>query len=206
MKNSKRLYLIILVPCLFIFLSGCRVVLFSEDAGDSPVIKEIGGEEKVHLDASVNLRTKSLLIRSRTTFPPGTVFDVELKEYPKDATAFNVETFSIEPKEKSVLASTMTVQKDGSVDAIVMKRPDFNTRYRLQITFNPTTQTEEVKETLGGNGENMANDTGIEEMEIDNRKTYIYRKYVNIMKRDEPFGFLGEMDFLSMKEIRKPHK
>ncbi len=196
MKNSKRLYIIILVSCLFIFLSGCRVDLFSEEASDSPFIKETGGEEKVQLDASVNLRTKSLLIRSRTTFPPGTVFDVELKEYPQEATAFNVETFSIEPKEKSVLASTMTVQEDGSVDAIVMKRPDFNTRYRLQITFNPTTQTEEVRETLGENGENMANDTGIEEMEIDNRKTYIYRKYVNIMKRDEPFGFLGEMDFL----------
>ena len=121
----------------------------------------------------MNLRTKSLLIRSRTTFPPDTVFDVELKEYPQEATAFNVETFSIEPKEKSVLASTMTVQEDGSVDAIVMKRPDFNTRYRLQITFNPTTQTEKVRETLGENGENMANDTGIEEMEIDNEGIHL---------------------------------
>jgi hypothetical protein len=177
-----------------ITLSGCRVILFSEDS--TPIVKEMG-KQRVHIEAKAFVRSASIVIRSETTFPPGTIFDVELKPYPEEATAFQVETYSVAPLKENAVSSTMTVNEKGELEGVVIDRPDINTRYRIQITFNPASQPKKVVNILGSNGEQMEISPGVEQLE--NSETFVYRKFVNIMKKSEPFGIGAKLDFVPLK-------
>jgi hypothetical protein len=140
------------------------------------------------------------VVRAETTFPPGTMFDVEVNPYPEEASAFQVELSSVDPLKENVASSTMTVNEDGEMEGIVVDRPDFNTRYRVQITFNPASQQKDIVNILGSNGENMAIEPGVEKLE--NSETLVYRKYVNVMKRDEPDGFEAKLTFKPKRGTR----
>lgn len=195
MRVFNMFFLWLILILITILISGCRVILFSEDS--TPIIKEIG-KQSVDLDATAFVRTGSILIRGETTFPPGTEFNVELSPYPEDASAFQVELFSVEPLKENTVSSTMTVNEAGEMEGIVIDRPDFNTRYRVQILFDPASQTKEVLKKLGSNGENMEMIAGVEQLE--NSEKFVYRKYVNIMRRDEPDGFEAKLHFKPMRK------
>jgi hypothetical protein len=197
MKISNKSCFLLLFVLFTILLSGCRVILFSEDS--PPILKELG-KQKVNLDATAFVRTASILIRAETTFPPGSVFDVELNAYPEEASAFQVELSSVDPLKEDAASSTMTVNEDGEMEGIVIDRPDYNTRYRIRISFDPASQPKEVVDKLGRNGENMEMAAGVEQLE--NSKTFVYRKYVNVMRRDEPGGFEAELNFKPVREKR----
>jgi hypothetical protein len=194
MQIFNKSFFLLLLILIAISLSGCRVILFSEDS--PPFVKEMG-KQRVHLEAKAIVRSASIIIRSETTFPPGTIFDVELKPYPEDATAFQVETYSVAPLKENAVSSTLTVNEKGELEGIVIDRPDINTRYRIQITFNPASQPKEVVNILGSNGERMEIETGVERLE--NSDTFVYRKAVNIMKKSEPFGIGAKLDFVPLK-------
>lgn len=191
----RRKFVLLIIPILLL-LSGCRVVLFSSDG---PITERVASKQ-VHLDSKVFIKRNTLTIRNETTFPPGTIFSIALRPYPADSSRRKIQNYMIEADKNSVVSKEITVNKNGTVNPIVLKRPDPMKRYVLQIKFQPEKQAEEVKGIFGEKGEKLQKGSGVEEIQ---EGSSIYSKYINIMSIEDPDGIGASLDFLSKSEIEE---
>ncbi|UXH44087.1 hypothetical protein N5C46_21025 [Rossellomorea vietnamensis] len=156
--------------------------------------------EALKLDAKVQLFKKSLLIRGETTLPKGAVMDVQLKPYPNDATSLQIIRNAIEPLDTVASSGIVKVKKDGTIESITIPRPDENKRYRLEIVLDPRKQNEDVQEDLGPLGKNLSNSDGNVSITEKSQDITFLKKYANIMKREEPDGFMAKINLVALDE------
>ncbi|MCA1060686.1 hypothetical protein LCL96_17250 [Rossellomorea aquimaris] len=117
--------------------------------------------------------------------------DLALKPYNDDTPREEIEPYLIEPEDNVVTFSTTKVNDDGSLELTVMKRPDSNKRYRLDLLFIPDKQPEDV------NLEEKIDDTeGFTSLQVDGKTVTGMLLHVNIFKEDEVFGDNITMDFI----------
>ncbi|MGM0842904.1 MAG: hypothetical protein ACQEWE_19385 [Bacillota bacterium] len=173
---------------LLSLLSGCRIV-FTEEASvkeEKPV-----KPQKVMLNATVTLKSQKIIIRGDSSLPPGSVLYVMLKPYDETAPREEIEPYQVEPDDVAVTSAVAKVDKEGSIELTVLKRPDPSQRYRLDLMFIPDKQPKDIK--LGENLKNNESYTNIQE----NGKTLSgLLLHVNIFKEDEFFGDNITLDFI----------
>jgi hypothetical protein len=190
---QKKIIIFLLIP-LLLLLCGCRVVLFED------MIKETITSKRVQLESNVFIKKKKLTVRHVTTFPPGSIFNFELRPYPEDTLLKKIFNYDLDAPKESVLSKEIIVNDDGTLDASILDRPDLMKRYLLQITFSPQLQEDSVKEIFGNTGEGLSKGDGVEALEDG---SYVYRKYINIMNYEDPDGIGGPLEFLSKAEIEE---
>jgi hypothetical protein len=200
MKGRLRKWIIVML-CVIPMMSGCRVIVV-EDSKKKNEVEQVVQKpsEALKLDAKVQVFKKSLLIRGETTLPKGSVVDVQLKPYPDDATSLQIIRNSIEPLDTVTSSETVKVKKDGAIESISIPRPDENKRYRLEIVLDPRKQSEVVQEALGPLGENLSNSDGNVSITEKSQDITFLKKYANIMKREEPDGFMAKINLVSLDE------
>ncbi len=192
---------VIAMLCVLPMIAGCRVILVDESKEKSEVeqVVQMHGEA-LKLDATVQLFKKSLLLRGETTLPKGAVVGVQLKPYPDDATSLQIIRNAIEPLNTVASSGTVRVKKDGTIESITIPRPDENKRYRLEIFIDPRKQDENVQEALGPHGENLSNSDGNVSITEKSQDNTFLKKYANIMKREEPDGFMAKINLVALDE------
>ncbi len=200
MKGWRRKWIIVML-CVIPMIAGCRVILVDESKEKSEVEQVVEKpSEALKLDAKAQLFKKSLLIRGETTLPKGAVVDVQLKPYPDDATSLQIIRTAVEPLDTIASSGTMKVKKDGTMESITMPRPSENKRYRLEIVFDPRKQNEDVQEILGSLGENLTTSIGSTPLTEESKDITTIKKYANIMKREEPDGFMAKLDLVPFEQ------
>jgi hypothetical protein len=192
---QRKFTLFLIIP-IILLLSGCRIILFSSEG---PLIEKLASKQ-VQLDSKVFIKRNTLTIRNETTFPPGTILSIVVRPYPVDSNLLNIQTYAIEAKKDIVISRDIIVKEDGTMDAIMLNRPDPTKRYLLQITFLPEKQEEEVKDIFGEKGETLQKGAAVEEIQ---KGSYIYSKYINLMSIEDPDGIGASLDFLSKSEIEE---
>ncbi|OXS59604.1 hypothetical protein B1B00_11810 [Bacillus sp. DSM 27956] len=187
--------------CVLPMIAGCRVILVDESKEKSEVEQVVQRpSEALKLDSKVQLFKKSLLIRGETTLPKGAVMDVQLKPYPNDATSLQIIRNAIEPLDTVASSGIVKVKKDGTIESITIPRPDENKRYRLEIVLDPRKQNEDVTKSLGPLGENLSNSDGKVSITEKSQDITFLKKYANIMKREEPDGFMAKINLVALDE------
>ncbi|MCA0147271.1 hypothetical protein LCD52_00560 [Rossellomorea vietnamensis] len=200
MKGWRRKWIIAML-CVMPVMAGCRVIVVDESKEKSEVKQVVHkSSEALKLDAKVQVFKKSLLIRSETTLPKGAIVDVQLKPYPDDATSLQIIRTAVEPLDTVASSGTVKVKKDGIIESITIPRPDENKRYRLEILVDPRKQNEDVQEALGPLGENLSNSEGNVSITEKSQDITFLKKYANIMKREEPDGFMAKLDLVALDE------
>ncbi|RBP03393.1 hypothetical protein [Rossellomorea aquimaris] len=169
-------------------LTGCRVV-FTEEASlkeEKPV-----KPQKVMLNASVTLKSQKIIIRGDSSLPSGSVLYVMLKPYDENATREEIEPYLVEPDDVAVTSEVAKVDKEGSIELTVLKRPDPSQRYRLDLMFIPDKQPKDIKL-----GENLKNNESYTKIQENGKTLSGLLLHVNIFKEDEFFGDNITMDFI----------
>ena len=193
---------IILILCLLPLLNGCRVIVFDESKEKQKVEKVVQNpSENWKMDAKVQLFKKSLLIRGETTLPKGSIVDVHLNPYPDDATSLQIIRTAVEPLDTVASSGTVKVKKDGTIESITIPRPSENKRYRLEIILDPSKQKEDIQKILGSLGENLSNSDGSVTLTNESENITTIKKYANIMKREEPDGFMAKLDLVAFDHL-----
>lgn len=200
MQGWRRKWVMVML-CVLPMIAGCRVILVDESKEKSEVEQVVQRpSEALKLDAKVQLFKKSLLIRGETTLPKGAIVDVQLKPYPDDATSLQIIRNAIEPLDTVASSGIVKVKKDGTIESITIPRPDENKRYRLEIVLDPRNQNEDVTKSLGPLGENLSNSDGNVSITEKSQDITFLKKYANIMKREEPDGFMAKLDLVALEE------
>lgn len=200
MQGWRRKWVLVML-CVLPMIAGCRVILVDESKEKSEVEQVVQRpSEALKLDAKVQLFKKSLLIRGETTLPKGAVMDVQLKPYPNDATSLQIIRNAIEPLDTVASSGIVKVKKDGTIESITIPRPDENKRYRLEIVLDPRKQNEDVQEDLGPLGKNLSNSDGNVSITEKSQDITFLKKYANIMKREEPDGFMAKINLVALDE------
>ncbi|MDX8342182.1 hypothetical protein [Rossellomorea sp. YZS02] len=200
MKGWRRKWIIVIL-CFIPLIAGCRVILVDESKDKSEVEQIVQKpNEELKLDAKAQLFKKSLLIRGETTLPKGAVVDVQLKPYPDDATSLQIIRTAVEPLDTIASSGSVKVKKDGTMESITIPRPSENQRYRLEIVLDPRKQNKDVQEILGPLGENLTTSSGSTPLTEESKDITTIKKYANIMKREEPDGFMAKLDLVPFEQ------
>ncbi|UXH46049.1 hypothetical protein N5C46_08390 [Rossellomorea vietnamensis] len=167
---------------LFSLLAGCRIT-FTTAKEEKP-----RNPKNMMINASVSFKPHQIIIRGNTDLPPDSVLYIMLKPYEDTVSLEEIQTYQVEPEDIAV-ASTAKVEKDGSIELTILKWPDPNKRYRLDLMFIPDKQPEEIKL-----GENLKNNESYIEISENGKTLTGLLLYVNVFKEDETVG--GTMDFI----------
>ncbi|MBW3111686.1 hypothetical protein KYJ26_07590 [Bacillus sp. MCCB 382] len=200
MQDWRRKWVMAML-CVIPLIAGCRVIVVDESKETSKVEQVVQKpSEALKLDAKAQLFKKSLLIRGETTLPEGAIIDVQLKPYPDDATSLQIIRTVVEPLDTIASSGTVKVKKDGTMESITIPRPSENKRYRLEIVLDPRKQNEDVQEILGPLGENLTTSSGSTPLTEESKDITTIKKYANIMKREEPDGFMAKLDLVAFEQ------
>ena len=192
---------IIIILCLLPLLNGCRVIVFDEKKEERKAEKFVHNpNNEVQVNATVQLFKKKLLVRGETTLPKGTVIDVQLKPYPESATSLQIVRNTVDPLDSVAASGIIKVKKDGTLESITVTRPGEDKRYRLEIVLDPRKQNKDVQTVLGPLGENIGNSDGHVSVTQETEEITLIKKFANIMKREEPDGFMSKIDLTALKE------
>jgi hypothetical protein len=172
---------------LLSLLSGCRVIFKEEASVNEKQVKP----QKVMLNASVTLKSQKIIIRGDSSLPSGSVLYVMLKPYDENAPLEEIEPYQVEPDDIAVASAIAKVDKEGSIELTVLKRPDPSQRYRLDLMFIPDKQPKDIKL-----GENLKNNESYTKIHENGKTLSGLLMYVNIFKEDEFFGDNITMDFI----------
>ncbi|WGG46879.1 hypothetical protein [Rossellomorea sp. DA94] len=180
--KGKWVLLSLAMLVLLSLLSSCRISFTAakENQPHKP--------QNIMMDASVSFKPHQIIIRGDTDLPQGSVLYIMLKPYDETVSLEEIQTYQVEP-EDIALASTAKVGKEGSIELTVLKWPDPNKRYRLDLMFIPDNQPEDIKL-----GENLITNEDYIEISENGKTLTGLLLYVNVLKEDEVIG--GTMDFI----------
>lgn len=193
----RRLKLLIFILCVIPLLNGCRVVWFEESKDEE---FDYNPDKEITIDSKVQIYRNKLMIRGESNLPEGAILEFNLKPYQEEATAFQVETYAVEPEDKISASGTSKIGEGGTIEGTFVKRPDDTKRYRLEVVFDPRKQTENIQQSYGPLGESIALSDGIISLTDQSIKVTVIKKYVNLLKSEEPNGMMANLNFTSLKK------
>ena len=143
---------LIVAATAVMLLSGCRVsftpTVQEASAGNemaaAPEDTQVPDRSEL-IAATMQVDNPKVILRGQTSLPPGTVLNVEMKPYAKEDAFEQIEAGQVEPDPKPVLTSEAVIGDDGEMELTVLRRPDNESSYRVDLMLIPDNQPEEVQ-------------------------------------------------------------
>ncbi|WP_430507805.1 hypothetical protein [Rossellomorea marisflavi] len=143
---------LILAATAAMLLSGCRVsftpTVQEASAGNgmaaAPEDTQVPERSEL-IAATMQVDNPKVILRAQTSLPPGTVLNVEMKPYAKEDEFEQIEAGQVEPDPKPVLTSEAVIGDNGEMELTVLRRPDNESSYRVDLMLIPDNQPEEVQ-------------------------------------------------------------
>ncbi len=143
---------LILAATATMLLSGCRVsftpTVHEASAGNemaaAPEDTQVPEDSSV-ITATMQVDNPKVILRGQTSLPPGTVLNVEMKPYAKEDAFEQIEAGQVEPDPQPVLTSEAIIGDNGEMELTVLRRPDNESSYRVDLMLIPDNQPEEVQ-------------------------------------------------------------
>ncbi|MBN8192872.1 hypothetical protein JI667_12040 [Bacillus sp. NTK074B] len=150
-----------LSACL-ILLTGCRV----EMATDLPQKPAAPSGVRIDLSGTVLLNGDELIVEGKSNLPEDSILFAGLKDYGDFESYARVINWQGEESEEYVTESTSVVDEKGNFQ-IKVDRVDPDSRYKLEVLFNPAIQKSKVQEIYGFWGEDIAPNIGYLDFEYN---------------------------------------
>jgi hypothetical protein len=163
---------------LLLLLSGCRIEMDLNGVSSPRPIAQADGQPStpndtikkepvsVFLNGDVVYREKQITLKLETALPKGTILNIILREYPKDASLRGIADESVQPVETPVYEGTVEARSKNIV--LPVKR-DEDQIYNLSVEFRPEIQSEELKEIYGERGEKIVIARNLNRYEYEGR-------------------------------------
>lgn len=146
---------LILAATAAMLLSGCRVSFTptvqqaSAGNGMAAATEDTQVTERSELiAATMQVDNPKVILRAQTSLPPGTVLNVEMKTYAKEDAFEQIEAGQVEPDPKPVLTSEAVIGDNGEMELTVLRRPDNESSYRVDLMLISDNQPEEVQANM----------------------------------------------------------
>ncbi|MCA0149428.1 MULTISPECIES: hypothetical protein [Rossellomorea] len=157
---SNRL-LYILSACV-ILLTGCRV----EMATELPQKPEAPSGVRIDFSGNVLLNGDELIVEGKSNLPEDSIMFAGIKDYGKFESYPKVISWQAVEDEEYAAESTGVVDEKGNFQ-IKLKRVNPDSRYKLEVIFNPAIQKSKIQEIYGFWGEGIAPNIGYFDFEYN---------------------------------------
>ncbi|WP_421383186.1 hypothetical protein ACOJQI_02390 [Bacillus salacetis] len=173
------MYKACMMMVLLLLLSGCRIEMdLNGVSSPQPIagLQEQSASAKntfrrdeplgVYLNGDVVYRENRITLKLETALPKGTILNIILREYPKDASLRGIADGSVQPVETPVYEGTVEAQSQN-INLPVKRNPE--QIYDLSVEFRPEIQTDELKEVYGERGEKIVIARNLNRYEYEGR-------------------------------------
>lgn len=178
-----RHWLIYILVATLVFLTGCRV----EMATELPQKKVTPSGVRIELTGTVLLQGKELIVEGKSNLPEDSILFAGLKDYGEFESYARVINWQGDESEEYVTESTGVVDEEGNFK-IKVDRVNPQSRYKLEVIFNPAIQKSKVQEIYGFWGEDIAPNIGYFDFEYNENTLSGMIKVAPIVSISDPNG------------------
>jgi len=178
-----RNWLMYLLAVSLIVLTGCRV----EMATELPQKQAAPSGVRIDITGTVLLQGKELIVEGQSNLPEDSIMFAGLKDYGEFESYARVINWQGEESEEYVTESTGVVDEDGNFQ-IKVERVNPESRYKLEVIFNPAIQKSKVQEIFGLRGEDIAPNIGYFDFEYNENTISGMIKVAPIVSTSDPNG------------------
>ncbi|MFC7785205.1 hypothetical protein ACFQWC_11965 [Rossellomorea sp. GCM10028870] len=190
----------ILAVSLFL-LTGCRV----EMATELPQKQDAPSGVRVDITGTVLLQGKELIVEGQSNLPEDSTMSAGLKDYGEFESYARVINWQGEESEEYVTESTGVVDEDGNFQ-IKVQRVNPESRYKLEVIFNPAIQKSKVQEIYGLRGEDIAPNIGYFDFEYNENPISGMIKVAPIVSISDPNGDAAKWNLTNIPKKSRPVK
>lgn len=166
-----------------IVLTGCRV----EMATELPQKQTAPSGVRIDITGTVLLQGNELIIEGQSNLPKDSIMFAGLKDYGEFESYARVINWQGEESEEFITESTGVVDEDGNFQ-IKVERVNPESRYKLEVIFNPAIQKSKVQEIYGLRGEDIAPNIGYFDFEYNENTISGMIKVAPIVSISDPNG------------------
>jgi hypothetical protein len=178
-----RNWLMYILAVSLIVLTGCRV----EMATELPQKQAAPSGVRIDITGTVLLQGKELIVEGQSNLPEDSIMFAGLKDYGELEPYARVINWQGEESEEYVTESTGVVDEKGNFQ-IKVERVNPESRYKLEVIFNPAIQKSKVQEIYGFRGEDIAPNIGYFDFEYNENTLSGMIKVAPIVSISDPNG------------------
>ncbi|PFG07501.1 hypothetical protein [Bacillus sp. es.034] len=178
-----RNQLLLILFAILIVLTGCRVEMATEL---SPKPKAPSGV-RIEMSGTVSLQGKELIVEGKSNLPEDSIIFAGLKDYGEMESYARVINWQGEETDEYVTESTGVVDDKGNFQ-IKVDRVNPESRYKLEVLFNPAIQKSKIQEIYGYWGEDIARNIGYLDFEYNGNTLSGMIKVAPIVSITDPKG------------------
>lgn len=166
-----------------IVLTGCRVEMATELSQKQAAPSGV----RIDITGSVLLQGKELIVEGQSNLPEDSIMFAGLKDYGEFESYARVINWQGDESEEYVTESTGVVDENGNFQ-IKVERVNPESRYKLEVIFNPAIQKSKVQEIYGLQGEDIAPNIGYFDFEYNENTISGMIKVAPIVSISDPNG------------------
>ncbi|MDX8342335.1 hypothetical protein [Rossellomorea sp. YZS02] len=190
----------ILSVCL-ILLTGCRV----EMATELPQKSATPSGVRIDLSGNVLLQGDELIVEGKSNLPEDSIMFAGLKDYGEFEPYARVINWQGEESEEYVTESTGVVDEKGNF-TIKLNRINPDSRYKLEVLFNPAIQKSKIQEIYGFWGEDIAFNIGYLDFEHNENTVSGMILIAPIVSISDPNGDGAKWNLTNIPKKSRPLK
>ncbi|MCA1060570.1 hypothetical protein LCL96_16665 [Rossellomorea aquimaris] len=190
----------ILSVCLML-LTGCRV----EMATELPEKPATPSGVRIDLSGTVLLQGDELIVEGKSNLPEDSIMFAGLKDYTQFEPYARVINWQGEESEEYVTESTGVVDEKGNFK-IKVDRVNPDSRYKLEVIFNPAIQKSKIQEIYGFWGEDIALNIGYFDFEYNENTLSGMIKIAPIVSITDPNGDGAKWNLTNTPNKSRPLK
>ncbi|MBW3112211.1 hypothetical protein KYJ26_10240 [Bacillus sp. MCCB 382] len=190
----------ILSVCL-ILLTGCRV----EMAIELPQKSATPSGVRIDLSGNVLLQGDELIVEGKSNLPEDSIMFAGLKDYGEFEPYARVINWQGEESEEYVTESTGVVDEKGNF-TIKLNRINPDSRYKLEVLFNPAIQKSKIQEIYGFWGEDIAFNIGYLDFEHNENTVSGMILIAPIVSISDPNGDGAKWNLTNIPKKSRPLK
>lgn len=142
---------------------------------------------RIELTGTVLLQGKELIVEGKSNLPEDSILFAGLKDYGEFESYARVINWQGDESEEYVTESTGVVDEEGNFK-IKVDRVNPQSRYKLEVIFNPAIQKSKVQEIYGFWGEDIAPNIGYFDFEYNENTLSGMIKVAPIVSISDPNG------------------
>ncbi|WP_201712741.1 hypothetical protein [Rossellomorea arthrocnemi] len=178
-----RNWLLCLLTACLVFLTGCRV----EMATELPQKQTAPSGVRIDITGTVLLQGNELIVEGQSNLPEDSIMFAGLKDYGEFEPYARVINWQGEEGKEYVTENTGVVDEKGNFQ-IKVDRGNPESRYKLEVLFNPAIQKSKVQEIYGFWGEDIAPNIGYLDFEYNENTISGMIKVAPIVSITDPNG------------------
>ncbi|MGG3914215.1 hypothetical protein [Rossellomorea vietnamensis] len=178
-----RNQLLLIIFAILIVLTGCRV----EMATELPQKPKAPSGVRIEMSGTVSLQGKELIVEGKSNLPEDSIIFAGLKDYGEMESYARVINWQGEETDEYVTENTGVVDDKGNFQ-IKVDRVNPESRYKLEVLFNPAIQKSKIQEIYGFWGEDIARNIGYLDFEYNGNTLSGMIKVAPIVSITDPKG------------------